>query len=274
MTDFTLLTVVVLTAIVLVAAALLVCVVAAVCFLTDPPASRRFPMGGNGVSDLEPRQIVEQIKRIERLDGGGEPYVNAEQFDLLLTSDFQWDGSGAVRFFYFRDQATYSAQLRLFTEERQYFVTEAQEWPEQSRIFRLQDYLDALKYMPQAEIRQLSPDADGYSVVLMESGTPGDWARSITYDAGGVGTLDGWYIHLAVLPLHEDRSSSGDETNHLFYGGEEGSTGPAVTRWVDYTQAPDEMDWDGELTAQLPQFPGVSFRYAPDHFTAVGGDGA
>ena len=201
-------------------------------------------------------------------------YVNAEQFDLLLTSDFQWDGSGAVRFFYFRDQATYSAQLRLFTEERQYFVTEAQEWPEQSRIFRLQDYLDAVKYMPQAEIRQLSPDADGYSVVMMESGAPGDLARSITYDAGGVGTLDGWYIHLAVLPLHEDRSSSGDETIHLFYGAEEGSAGPSVTRWVDYTQTPDEMDWDGELTAQLPQFPGVTFRYTPYEITADGGDGS
>lgn len=95
-------------------------------------------------------------------------------------------------------------------------MTEAQEWPEQSRIFRLQDYLAALKYMPQTEIRQLSPDADGYSVVMMENGTPGDSARSITYDAGGVRTLDGWYIHLAVMPLHQDRSSSGDETIHLF----------------------------------------------------------
>ena len=257
----------------LVGAALAVCAVAAVCFLTDPPSSRRFPMGGNEVADLEPRQIVEQIKRIEKLDGGAEPYVNADQFDLLLTSDFQWDGSGAVRFFYFTDQITYRAQLRLFTEERQYFVTEAQEWPEQSRIFRLQNYLEALKYMPQAEIRQLSPDADGYSVVLMENGVPGDSERSITYDAGGVGTLDGWYIHLAVLPLHEDRSSSGGETIHLFYGGEEGATGSAVTKWVDYTQAPDAMDRDGELTAQLPQFPGVTFRYTPDQITADGGDG-
>lgn len=252
----------------LVAAALLVCAVAAVCFLTDPPASRSFPMGGNGVSDLEPQQIVEQIKKIEKLDGGAEPYVNASQFDLLLTSDFQWDGSGAVRFFYFRDQTTYSAQLRLFTEEKEYYVTEAQEWPEQSRIFRLQDYLAALKYMPQTEIRQLSPDADGYSVVMMENGTPGDSARSITYDAGGVRTLDGWYIHLAVLPLHQDRSSSGDETIHLFYGAEESAAGPSVTKWVDYTQAPDEIDWDGERTAQLPQFPGVSFHYTPYEVTA------
>ena len=257
----------------LIAAALAACVAAAVCFLTDPPVSRRFPMGGNGVSDLEPQQIVEQIKRIETLDSGAEPYVNADQFDLLLTSDFQWDGSGAVRFFYFRDQATYSAQLRLFTEEQRYFVTESQEWPEQSRIFRLQNYLEALKHMPQTEIRQLSPDADGYSVVLMENGSPGDWERSITYDAGGTGPLDGWYIHLAVLPLHEDRGSSGDETIHLFYGAEDGSIGLAVAKWVDYTQAPDEMDWDGERTAQLPQFPGVTFRYTPYEVTADAGEG-
>ena len=257
----------------LVAAALVACVVAAVCFLTDPPASRRFPMGGNGVSDLEPQQIVEQIKKMEKLDGGAEPYVNASQFDLLLTSDFRWDGSGAVRFFYFRDQTMYSAQLRLFTEEKQYFVTEAQEWPEQSRIFRLQNYLEALKYMPQAEIRQLSPDADGYSVALMENGTPVDSARSITYDAGGVRDLDSWYIHLAVVPLHQERSSSGDEIIHLFYGAEDGSTGLAVAKWVDYTGTPSEMDWDGVQELQLPQFPGVTFRYTPYEVTADTGEG-
>ena len=47
-----------------------------------------------------------------------------------------------------------------------------------------------------------------------------------------------------------------------------------VVRWLDYTQAPDEMDWDGELTVRLSQFPGVTFRYTPDQITADGGDGA
>ena len=38
----------------------------------------------------------------------------------------------------------------------------------------------------------------------------------------------------------------------------------AVTKWVDYTQSPSEMDWEGELTTQVPQFQGITFRYTPE----------
>ncbi|WP_297719432.1 M56 family metallopeptidase [Intestinimonas sp.] len=257
----------------LAAAALAACAVAAVCFLTDPPVSPSFPMEGNQISDLDPQEIVEQIAKRKKLDGDVGLYVNGDQFDLLLTSDFCWDRAQAVRFSYVKDQTTYSAQLRLFTEDSQYFVTESQEWPEQNRVFQLQTYLEALKHLPQEEIRRLSPDADGYSVLLMEEGTPGDDARSITYGADGVEDLDGWYIHLAVAPLHADHSSSADEMIHLFYGAKDGSASPVVAQWVDYTQSPDEMDWEGVQERQLPQFPGVTFRYTPYEVTADAGEG-
>ena len=42
----------------------------------------------------------------------------------------------------------------------------------------------------------------------------------------------------------------------------------AVTQWFDYTTAPSEMDWDGELAITHTAFPDVTFRYTPTKITA------
>ena len=41
-----------------------------------------------------------------------------------------------------------------------------------------------------------------------------------------------------------------------------------ATKWFDYTTAPSEMDWDGELTITHTAFPDVTFRYTPEEITA------
>lgn len=41
-----------------------------------------------------------------------------------------------------------------------------------------------------------------------------------------------------------------------------------ATKWFDYTTAPSEMDWDGELTITHTAFPDVTFRYTPAKITA------
>lgn len=41
-----------------------------------------------------------------------------------------------------------------------------------------------------------------------------------------------------------------------------------ATQWFDYTAAPSEMDWDGELTITHTAFPDVTFRYTPAKITA------
>lgn len=41
-----------------------------------------------------------------------------------------------------------------------------------------------------------------------------------------------------------------------------------ATQWFDYTIAPGEMDWDGELTITHTAFPDVTFRYTPEEITA------
>ena len=66
-----------------------ICAVVAVCFLTNPKAERRFPISGENVSDMEPAQIVEKIAAVEGLKDSSLLCVNADNFDLQFTSDFE-----------------------------------------------------------------------------------------------------------------------------------------------------------------------------------------
>lgn len=198
-----------------------ICVIAAICFLTNPPAPREFALNGRNVSSLNTNLILEKIAEAEKLEDSSQLNVNADNFDLMLTSGFDWANDGAIRFFYAKRDKTYSAQLRMFHEDKKYFITERTEWINQNRIFKLRHFLEALKHMPQEEIRQLSPDADGYSVMQVDYGTPADFIRVLTYSADGVMELNGWYIHLAIQPLYEvdgAYNGFGAELIHLFYG--------------------------------------------------------
>lgn len=253
----------------LVAAALAACVAAAVCFLTNPPVSREFPMNGTNIADLDPQEIVDHIAEIEKLEDPSQLSVNGDNFELSLTRDFQWKDSGTVRFFYYQpsDQGIYSAQLRIFPDEGNYFVTESAQWPEQDSYFKFQTYLEALKYLPQEVIREYAPDAKGYCVYQVKDKTPVNEAHVWTYTADGLETIDGWSIHLAVVPNYGgSEATPAEEVLHFLYG--EASDAPAVTKWFDYATS-SEVDWEKELTTQVPQFPGVTFRYTPGQITAV-----
>jgi len=257
--------------------AVVACVVVAVCFLTNPAAEREFPINGSNVSELDTEQVIAKIVKAEKMEHGSQLCVNANNFDLMFTPDFDWANDGAIRFFYGRNQKFYSAQLRMFHDENKYFITERSEWVEQDRIFLLQHYLDALKYMPQEGIRQLSPDADGYSVMQADYGAPDDFDRMITYSAEGAMELDGWYIHLEVQPLHEVEggayNGSGDEVIHLFYGHQDlvMLENNSAEKWFDYLEAPDKMPWDRSHEINLPEFPDVTFRWSYGEMVAVKG---
>ena len=214
--------------------ATIACIILAVGLLANPVATREFPIDGKNISELNTERIVQKIAEAEKLEDGGQLYVNADNFDLMLTADFNWANDGAIRFFYRKNQNTYNAQLRMFHEENKYFITERTKWPEQNKIFRLVDYLNALKHMPQEEIRALSPDADEYSVWQVYEGIPSDYTRVLTYNQNGVADIEGWYIHLVVQPLYRDDGNGaqslygnetdtgyfghGEEVIHLFYG--------------------------------------------------------
>ena len=197
------------------------CAVVAICFLTNPAAEREFPINGSNVSDLDTERVVEMIAKAEKLEDGSQLCMNEDGFDLMFTADFDWANDGAIRYFYVKDQQFYRAQLRMFHDENKYFITDSDKWIEQEQIFKLFHYLDALKYMPQEEIRKLSPEADGYSVMMRHEGAPSDYERVLKYSQNGVNSNDGWYIHLEVQPLHEVEgggyNGTGDEVIHLFY---------------------------------------------------------
>lgn len=205
--------------------AVVACIVLAIGLLTNPAAEREFPINGSNVSDLDTEMVVEKIARAEGLENSSQLLVDTDNFDLMFTSDFNWANDGAIRFLYGQNQKYYSAQLRMFHDDNKYFITDRSEWIDPEKIFLLSHYLDALKYMPQEEIRQLSPDADGFSVFMRHEGTPGDYDRILKYNQNGVQESDGWLIHLEVQPLHEVEggayNGSGDEVIHLFYHSEQ-----------------------------------------------------
>ena len=116
------------------------------------------------------------------------------------------------------------SQLGIFSDSGKFFVTQRSEWTQQQTQYQLADYLDALKYLPQAEIRARFPDAEGFYVSLTEEGAPEDYEDTLTYRANGAGEISGWQIHLALTPRQEhlqmgEEAASAQEakTLHLFY---------------------------------------------------------
>lgn len=200
--------------------AILICFVLALPLVGCGRASREFSMDGHNISSLDTKLIIEKIIQFEKLDEQSPIHVNADNSELMLTSDFDWSDDGAITFFYKKKQNTYSAQLRLFNKENKYFITEPTKRVEQEKIFKLEHYLDALKYMPQEEIRKLSPDADKYLSFQAESGNPDDYERAVIYSPSGIKDSNEWLIHISVQPLHkvdDTYTCSGNEVIHLFY---------------------------------------------------------
>ena len=201
-----------------------VCALAATVLQSARKAEQEFPMAGKNVSQLDTEQIISHVKKTQKCRKNMDLYVNGDNFDLQLTADFDLTDGGAVRFFYPDGKTTYSAQLRIFSDSGKFFVTQRSEWAQQQTQYQLADYLDALKYLPQAEIRAHFPDAEGFYVSLTEEGAPEDYEDTLTYRANGAGEISGWQIHLALTPRQEhmqtdENAERAQETQalHLFY---------------------------------------------------------
>ena len=201
-----------------------VCALAATVLQSARKAEQEFSMTGKNISQLDTEQIISHVKKTQKCRKNTDLYVNGDNFDLQLTTDFDLTDGGAVRFFYPDGKTTYSAQLRIFSDSGKFFVTQRSEWTQQQTQYQLADYLDALKYLPQAEIRARFPDAEGFYVSLTEEGAPEDYEDTLTYRANGTGEISGWQIHLALTPRQEhlqmgEKAASAQEakTLHLFY---------------------------------------------------------
>lgn len=187
---------------------------------------QEFPMDGKNVSQLDTAQLAGKIAKTQKLKNSEALYVNADNFELRLTKNFDFEDSGTIRFFYYDKWKVYSAQLRIFPDKGRFFVTERGEWTDHNSVYQLTDYLDALKFLPQAEIGARYPDAQGYLVMLTEGGTPEDFEDVLTYRADGAGEIDGWQIHLLLIPRYEKTKTDAQGASgasgrtqrlHLFY---------------------------------------------------------
>ena len=243
-------------------AAVLVCVVLSVCLLTNPEGPRSFPMTGRNIADLDPQKIVDEISALENLNNSSSTlYMNEEIAQrVYLTGDFEWSDHETMPFYYTKNQKTYIAQFVALGGN--YSVTESSEGTEQDTVFLFQHYLEALKYLPQEQIKEIVPNADQYNIAFLASGTPSsDYEHVITYTDAGIGNADGWLIHLKVQPMYKtgDDSYMGrpGDVIHVFYGGS-----PTVQEWFDYTDTPSDAYEYTPLYADLPEFPNATFRYA------------
>lgn len=211
-----------------VTASALVCILVGVSFLTNPLASRVLPMSGDQIADLDPQWMVDEIAAMEGLHDGSVLQVSTTSFEFFLTPDFEIRKSAVIPFFYVQNQEIYDAQLKLSADEGTYSVTTPSPGPWKDRFYNLYIYLQALKHLPQEEIRRLSPDADLYCVTLVDSAATDNDERSISYTDQGVQPLDGWYLHLQVQPFYEKEDSgyhgTGEDVIDLFYGDESRTT--------------------------------------------------
>ena len=80
---------------------------AAICALTAALAKnikwvrQEFPMDGSNVSQLDSAQIAGKIVKTQKLKNSEALYVNADNFELRLTKDFDFENGGTIRFFYY-----------------------------------------------------------------------------------------------------------------------------------------------------------------------------
>lgn len=208
--------------------ALILAALAAMAIFDYVRQPKDYPMGTN-IRDFDAAAVTETIVKDKKLSDASQLYVDDEypSFPIDLTKDFDWDpmGAGTIRFVYAKNGSYKTAQLRLFPESEKFSVNKSGSWHEPASLYHLRDFLEALQYLPQDEIRALQPDAGKYQLWLAIDGTPEDSNRSITYSPDGVTTLDGWYIHLTIYPQHAAKDENGtsgyvgypEEAIELFY---------------------------------------------------------
>lgn len=205
------------------------------CFLTRPLVSREFPMSSKHISDLDTEQILTKIREIEHLPQDTPLYVKLSTSRTLFDAQLDWGQDGIVGFCYpVHREGMRAAELRIDPNEDKYFITESTEWEQSEDLYPLKTYLDALKYLPLAEIRALSPDADWYAVEGPEMPFPEVTNRELYYNHTGVCLEKDAWIHLQILPLYvsENGGYQGNPSDviHVQYTGSDAFPSEDIVR--------------------------------------------
>lgn len=223
--------------------ALLAVVVLTIGFLSNPKTDQSFAMTGKQLSDLAPLQIVETIADMVNTDAS-ELILTPDNFGLAVSADFNFVQDGAVRFLYNKDGENYMAsQLRTFVDKGEFFVTKSTNWvaPKES-ILKLYTYLEALKYLPQDEIRALCKEQpQRYAIEFSANDSKYNESRQIYYNKDGVSKNNGWHIRLDIQPLYGDSESSftgvGTDIIHVYYSAQDIATTSNPSEFLTHDQA-------------------------------------
>lgn len=223
--------------------ALLAVVVLTIGFLSNPKTDKSFAMTGKQLSDLAPLQIVETIADMVNTDAS-ELILTSDNFGLTVSADFNFVQDGAVRFLYNKDGKKYMAsQLRTFVDKGEFFVTESTDWtaPKES-ILKLYTYLEALKYLPQDEIRALCKEQpQRYAIEFSANDSKYNESRQIYYNKDGVSKNNGWHIRLDIQPLYGDSESSftgvGTDIIHVYYSTQDIAATSNPSEFLTHDQA-------------------------------------
>ncbi|MCL2300197.1 MAG: M56 family metallopeptidase, partial [Firmicutes bacterium] len=191
----------------------------AVLFLTQGinKKDRYFPMQSTNLSDLQSDEIV---RRVAEITGAAEDdiLVPFDNFGARATGDFDWYGDGTVSLVFQKNKRYYGCQLRIMPSEFQYFVTDTYKIESSAAQHTLREYLDALKYLPQAVQGQW----DLFDINMSDGGIPNDDQPCILYDRYGLAEEGAWQIRLDVQPMvrneqNDSHEGIGTDLLHLFY---------------------------------------------------------
>lgn len=185
-----------------------------------PDPQRKFDLPGPNVADMDVKDVMENIRKYEGLEKNANAYVNTYNESIILLGNFDLE-LVHIPYFYYRDGKTYLS-MAMFSDLAESCTLGGQyEWEEQDTIYLLEHYLNALKYMPQDQMKAMLPNAEHFRIRQIEEGTPGSYDRVIRYSNRGVGATDGWLIHLEVIPTDHINGGfydTGEPSVHLFYG--------------------------------------------------------
>lgn len=195
-------------------------VIASICFLTNPKESRIFPMSSqimnNSISSIEPDKIVNNIKKILNLPKNIDLYLSDNTCQIILNDKLNVELPTHIQFYYFIDNTTYYSQLQfLYNSENDFYVTEGVETDYNDFSVNMLYYLEALKYLPQKEIKEKSSEAKYYKINMLDVSPVEHSENIIEYSSGGVSEIGGYALRLLVSYMkdgNEENTFAGDGT--------------------------------------------------------------
>ena len=213
---------------------ILIIVIAIGAALVDSGVWNHFPMSEKNISELDTDSILSNISKVKKLENTSEIWTDESGIYALVDPNFNWN-SFHTGLCYTKNQKTYYSQLHIYGGDNEYSILkyedvyfeypiyEGYKWSDNEEAHKLRDLLNAVKYLPQEEIKKLAPNADAYSRDYKSDLSPNNEDYVINYNKDGITNTDGSKIHLTIWPMQRDKQhnngyiSNGQNLIHAYY---------------------------------------------------------